>query len=192
MKIAQWVLFALLGVSSASGAETVPPDVAAFTRQFMTAMQKEGMPGMVPLLHPDAQASMKEQLLTMYRGDGKEELIRRTFGADTKLADIEALPPDQFLARAMARLNADVGDTSKLIQSLDIIGVVRERDTVYVVTRSVGEAMGQKVTSVAVTPLRRHNDQWRAMLTSTIEGTRTPPARVRENSEPPPPPPRLQ
>jgi hypothetical protein len=169
-----FVLALLLAIAAprAGAADAVPADVAAFTRSYLQTMQEKGMAGIVPLLHPDAQAAMKEQLLEPLRAPGREYAIKRDFGPDAKLAELEDMAAEDLVRKLFAARSEDLGDPGKMMQAMEIIGVVSEGETQFVVVRSVADVHGQKITNLSVTPLRRYKGEWRAMLTTTREGTR--------------------
>jgi hypothetical protein len=189
MKFISIAAVAALTISQAMAADSVPSDIAAFTREYLEAMQAKGLAGVAPLLHPEAQESLRSQLLDMYRKDKSGYQREAAFGDDVTIDELEAMSAEQFLAKAMSATADRTGDVGKMMKSIDIIGVVRDGETVHVVSRSVADVFGQKVTSIVVTPLRRYNNRWRALLTSTTEGKPTPAPRSTIGEVPPLPPP---
>ena len=183
---------AALALSRAFAAEPVPADVAEFSRTYLAALQEKGMAGIVPMLHPEAQAAFKSQLMVMYGQEGRESVVRRTFGDDMTIAKLEAMPDEEFLTRAMQSHAEYLGaDAGKSVQSIAIVGVVREGELIHVITRTVADVLGQTVTAVEVTQLKRHGKEWRALLATTFTGEprATPRPRALEGVAPPPPPP---
>ena len=165
------VLVWLLSLTFAAGAQAAASSTAeAMVKEYLTAVQTEGMMAVSRYIHPDELKRFKDMLMPWVRNDAsqKNEVIPALFGPEATLASVEALPPAQFLD-AFMRI---AGDQLKemTIGDCEIVGTVREKDMTHVVTRvkaSVKEVQISKLTVVSAKPLGK---EWKLMLSGELEG----------------------
>jgi hypothetical protein len=75
---------------------------------YMAALKKDGLTAAPGFIHPDELARFKEMLMPLVRREaaaGDTPITAALFGKDTKLAQVEAMSPPDFLrcAHAIAR-----------------------------------------------------------------------------------------
>jgi hypothetical protein len=68
-----------------------------------------------------------------------------------------------FLDGQLKAVNTTIGD-------VQILGAVREGETVHLVTRSSAGAAGIELTQLEVISLKPYEDTWRLLLSGQIEG----------------------
>lgn len=193
MKPLLFLAFAATAIARSIAAEPIPADVAAFSRNYFSTMQEKGLAGVLPFLHPEALLDYKAQVLAVYRIDKGGRMTRAVFGEKATLAELEAMPAEKFLAKALAHTSDRMGqDVGKMLQSVEVIGVVPEGELVHAVSRSVAIVFGQKITTVSVTTLKRHRGEWRAMMESKTEGEMKLDGGPLDGAPPPPPPPPIR
>ena len=186
------VLICIIGMESAVAADPIPADVRSAVDQYMVAMQKDGIAAATKFLHPEALAQFKQMFLASL----SDSTLRMAFGESATLDSVKSLPPAEFVEKMFA--SSPVNDAVKQIVSEDILGAVKEGELWHVITRTTADVAGSRVTTVAVTTLKRDGKAWKALLATTtvpLPGAKPleferPPMPDSEPPAPPPPPPR--
>ena len=158
--------FLSLAASLAHAAAT--PESAV--KEYMAALQKDGMMAVSRYLHPDELKRFKEMLLPMFRKDAtaKSEAIRGIYGAEATLASIEAMPPAEFMDGFMRLAGEQLSGAT--FGDADIIGKVSENDVVHVVTRASTKVKEIQIKTLTVVSTKKSGAEWKLMLTGELEG----------------------
>jgi hypothetical protein len=160
-------LLALL--ASATFAAETPDKVV---REYMAALQTEGMVAASRYMHPDEMARFKEMLMPLIRRDlasEKREFTTAVFGSGATLESMEKVSG----AELMTALMKLVGDKIKDIkfESVEILGSVSEAEIVHVVTRiGMSGPNGMKMRQMQVVSVKPHAGGWKLLLSGEIEG----------------------
>jgi hypothetical protein len=162
------LLASLLSMASGLAQASATPEAAV--KDYMAALQKDGMVAVSRFLHPDELKRFKEMLLPMFRKDAaaKSEVIHGIYGPEATLTSIESMPPaefmDGFMRLAGEQLSgASFGDT-------DVLGTVRENDVVHVLARATTKIKELQIKTVTVVSTRKSGVDWKLMLTGELEG----------------------
>ena len=161
----------LAGVSYDRAAQAAgTPEQTAI--DYMAALTKEGMTAVPAFIHPDELARFKEMLMPLVRREaatGDTPVTDALFGKGTKLAQVEAMSPVDFCS-ALMRVVGEKLDGVKY-GDVQVLGTVREKETVHVVARVVAEvSAGVQMKSVEVISTRKSGNDWKLLLTGQLEG----------------------
>jgi hypothetical protein len=141
----------------------------AAVSEFMTVLQKEGMSVVSRFMHPDELSRFKDMVMPWIRKDAsqKNEVITGLFGSDATLATVESMPPAQFMD-AFMRLAGD--QLKEVTFGGSVVGTVREKDMVHVVTRVTANIKEVHVNKLTVVSTKLSGKEWKLMLTGELEG----------------------
>lgn len=186
------VLMFFIGMDTAVAADQIPADVRAAVDQYMAAMQKDGLASATRFLHPEALAQFKQMFLASMAGGLRDHELRRAFGESATFESVQEIPPAEFVEKMFA--NSPVNDAMNQLVSDDILGAVREGELWHVITRTTADVAGSRVTTVAVTTLKRDGSTWKPLLATTTVplpgAARSPETEEKTLPPAPPPPPR--
>ena len=142
----------------------------AAVKEYMAALQKDGMSAVSHHLHPDELKRFKEMLLPLFRKDaaGKSEAIRGIFGPEATLISVEAMPPAEVMNGVMRLVGDQLKEAS--FGAVEIIGTVSENDIVHVVTRIETKVKEIKMRNMTVVSTKKSGAEWKLMLTGELEG----------------------
>jgi hypothetical protein len=171
MKLAIVVLCALVSLPSfaADAPAAKPEDVA---RQMMTLTKQADWPAYAKLMHPDALKEFKRMFGEMMTSEGTKELGRMFFDTPDAAA-YNAVAPDVLFVRFMTNLTKNVPQFAEALKSSEgkvIGGVAEGEDVMHVVYRGSAAAEGISVSRVNAITLRKHEGQWRVLLSGEIGG----------------------
>ncbi|MDI9237777.1 hypothetical protein QLQ15_02485 [Lysobacter sp. LF1] len=168
--IAAIALLLLAGMlpATAKDAETAE----AFVARSGKAVQEKG-PGVVAdFMHPDELArfkSMMAPILAMPEGPQADLMARAMFGPQATADSIAKLAPADFMRALLEGTMMKPGMTLKVGET-QVLGSVKEGDTVHVVTRSSATVNEVTLTSMEVVSVRPNGDGWGMLLTGNLEG----------------------
>jgi len=145
----------------------------AFGAAYVAAMQSSDWPLVASYMHPDALSDFKSAFRELSEMDPSGDALEGLFGVGDPEAFEATAPADIFSAfmgnimGAMTGLDALLSGTRT-----EFIGTVDEGglDVTHLVYRLHMDLDGVVMSEVEVMPLRRHEGQWRALLTGEIEG----------------------
>jgi len=160
------IMTLLAGVAQAAGT----PEQTAL--DYMAALKKDGMTAVPAFIHPDELARFKEMLMPLVRREaatGDTLVSDALFGKGTKLAQVEAMSPVDFCSALMRVVGEKLDDVK--YSDVQVLGTVREKDIVHVVTRVAAEvSAGVQMKSVEVISTKKSGDGWKLLLTGQLEG----------------------
>ena len=180
---------AIFATALAAAAEPARMPPEQFMREAAAAIDRDGPGAAARYMHPDALKEFKDMLLPGLRN---VRSLGSEFGADVTYEQLEAMPPREFVERALSANRNRVGPMD-IKSSTTIIGSVREGELVHFVNRTAVQFDGDESVTVEVTTLRPYGNTWGALLkTSGLRAkpikSQIPPPGVAP--PPPPPPPR--
>jgi hypothetical protein len=142
----------------------------ATVKEYMAALQKDGMVAVSRFLHPDELKRFKEMLLPMFRKDAtaKSEIIHGIYGAEATLTSVEAMPPAEFMDGFMRLAGEQLSGAT--FGDSDVLGTVSEKDVVHVLARATTKVKELQVRTVTVVSTRQSGGDWKLMLTGELEG----------------------
>ena len=157
-------------------AESVPASPAAspeaVVKQMFSVSREADWPGYVKLMHPEALAEFKKMFREIVATEVGKELGTLFF--DTKSADeYDAVESAVLFERFMKNLSVKVPQFGEALKTAEgsVVGSVPEgADLVHVVYRSSASAEGIAISRVNAVTLRKHQGEWRLLLTGNIEG----------------------
>lgn len=160
-----------LALSLPAGAQKgrSPEDVA---REMFTVTRESNWTAHTRLLHPDALAEFKRMFRELVAAEPTGEVGKLFFNA----ANVQAYDSQDagiLFERFMSNLAKIVPQFAEALKSLDgtVVGTVTEgADTVHVVYRSSASAEGMSISKVSVLTLRKHDGEWKALLSGSFEG----------------------
>lgn len=136
---------------------------------FMAAMRAGDWEAYADMMHTDALAEFQSALSGLADIDESGEVARTLFGVEDP-AELGDLTPEEFFARFMGTMSR-MPMMEGVIQSASgsVIGSVPEGDVVHVVYRISMQLEGETISKVEVAPFRKEGDEWRALLTGSIQ-----------------------
>jgi hypothetical protein len=172
MKVRATVLLvSFLSLALAAGAQsTASSSPEAVVKEYMTVLQKEGMVAVSRYFHPDELKRFKDMLMPWVRKDAsqKNEVIPGLFGTDATLASVEAMPAAQFMDVFMHLAGEQLKDVS--FGECEIVGTVREKDMVHVMTRVAAGFKEVRINKLTVVSTKPSGKEWKLMLSGELEG----------------------
>jgi hypothetical protein len=164
-------LLLALGAVPARAQTAATPE--AFAQQYFAVVRKSDWAGASALMHPDALKQLKDMFRPIVAGDQKLQVASALFGVKD-LADFESTAPGELLARLMKNTLQAAPEMAPLLASstAEMLGHVDEPKTglVHVVYRLKVTMEGVSLAKVEVLPVKRAGSEWRAMLSSDVEG----------------------
>jgi hypothetical protein len=159
--------------SLATGLAQAAGTPEAAVKEYMAALQKDGMVAVSRFLHPDELKRFKEMLLPMFRKDAaaKSEVIHGIYGAEATLTSVEAMPPAEFMDGFMRLAGEQLAGAT--FGDADVLGTVSEKDVVHVLARATTRIKELQVKTVTVVSTRKSGADWKLMLTGELEGLAT-------------------
>jgi len=164
------LIFTVLLVSFSPPSLPAASSPEQVVKEYMAALKAEGMGAVARYIHPDELKRFKAMLMPMLRRDAtqKSEVIRGLFGADATLASVEAMPPSDFLSSFMRIAGEQLEDAK--IGDVEILGSVRENETVHVVARTGTSIKGVTIKGMEVISVKRAGADWKLALSGDLEG----------------------
>jgi hypothetical protein len=162
---------ALLSLAAGLAQAATTPEITV--KEYMAALQKDGMVAVSRFLHPDELKRFKEMLLPMFRKDAaaKSEAIRGIYGPEATLASVEAMPPTEFMDGFMRLAGEQLSGAT--FGDAEVLGKVSENDVVHVVTRAATKIKEIQIKTVTVVSTKKSGADWKLMLTGELEGLAT-------------------
>ncbi|HEU0013273.1 MAG TPA: nuclear transport factor 2 family protein [Longimicrobium sp.] len=125
------------------------------------------------MMHPEALDQIKTMFTSMAAAfaDQDPDEMEQFLGVRTA-ADLEKLPAQEVFARM---LKSTVGAQEELRQVLataevTVLGSVPEGETSHVLYRNKMSMMGMEMNQVQVASVKRHEGQWKVLLTADLSG----------------------
>jgi hypothetical protein len=142
----------------------------ALVKEYMSVLNTEGMSAVARYLHPDELKRFKDMLMPWVRMDAsqKSEALHGLFGADATLAQVEAMPAERFMDAFMRLAGDQLKDVT--FGEIEIVGTVREKDVIHVVTRVAAGVKELRVNQLTVVSTKPLGKEWKLMLTGELEG----------------------
>jgi hypothetical protein len=163
---------ALLMAAPGVAAQQTPEQVVeAYFRSFITADYAAN----VALMHPEALEDMKETMsgLAALPGAADEPEFREMFGVNS-LEEFNRLTPAALFERVL-RSQLEQPEMREILSGaqVTVLGHVMEGDSmahvVYRMRMSLS-AMDMNLDQVQVAPVKRHDGEWRVLLTGSFAG----------------------
>jgi hypothetical protein len=148
------------------------PTPEALARVAAEAVKQKDWAKFASLMHPAALAEFKGMFAPLVKLDGAAEMRKMFFGVEDP-AQFDALSGEAAFERLMSNLTANVPGVSEALASSEmiIVGSLPEGDDlVHVVYHSGGKTQGIIFSKTAVMSFRRHQGEWRALLSGSLEG----------------------
>ena len=165
------VVVAMLVVAPVGAVETVAAKPEEVAHQMLALTRAGDWTGYAELLHPEALVAFQRMFREIVAGDASHEAGKQLFGV-ADLAAFDALPASEVFQRMMATLTK-IPQFAAALASAEgvIVGSVAEgSDLVHVVFRLSASAESLTFSRVSAMTLRKFDGQWRALLSSNIEG----------------------
>ena len=165
------LMAAFLSFAASLAQAAATPEAAV--KEYMAALQKDGMLVVSRFLHPDELKRFKEMLMPMFRKEAaaKSEAIRGIYGAEATLACIEAMPPADFMDGFMRLAGEQLSGAT--FGDAEMLGKISEKDVVHVVTRAATKVKEIEIKTVTVVSTKKSGAEWKLMLTGELEGLAT-------------------
>jgi hypothetical protein len=161
---------ALAAFGTAAAKEAVSPQAAAAVA--MAAAKKGDWAAYTHAMHPDALAKSKEMFGAVVAADESGRVRELFFGVgDTKSYD--ALSDSACFVALMTNLTQHMPAFAEVMKSAEfhVIGTLPEgNDQAHIVYRTDAKAEKLAITRTSVLSLRRYGNEWRMLLTGSIEG----------------------
>jgi hypothetical protein len=159
--------FFALGAGAQTPAANSPEAVVT---EYMSVLQKEGMSAVSRYFHPDELKRFKDMLMPWVRKDAsqKNEVVRGLFGSDATLASVEAMTPAEFMNGFMRLVGEQLKEVS--FSDFEIVGTVREKDMIHVVTRVAAGYKEVRINKLEVVSTKPLGKEWKLMLSGELEG----------------------
>jgi hypothetical protein len=150
-----------------------PGTPEAFALQYFNAVRKSDWAGASALMHPDALAQMKSLFRPVVAGDRQMQVATTLFGVKDVM-EFDKATGAQLFARLMQNTLQASPEVKPLLanSSAEMLGHVNEDKAalVHVVYRLTVSMEGATLAKVETLPVKRLGTQWRAMLSSDVEG----------------------
>jgi hypothetical protein len=170
MKRAVLLVAAALSMTAAPVAAQDTPE--ALAAAYMEANRSGDWFRVAALMHPEAVTSFKEMFGAIISMDGTGEFREQFFDVESDSA-FQSLAPDSLFGMFMTKLVTASPELGGMLGSSKtvVIGHVSEEalGLTHVVVRMSFDMQGMQISKIDVIPMKRHNGQWRAMLTGDIE-----------------------
>jgi hypothetical protein len=150
------------------GAAGTPETVA---RRYFESMRSGDWPTCALLMHPEALAQFKSIFTEIAVADKTGEMVKQLFGVQSA-QDLQKLAAEIMFERFFRNLTEKAPQMTAAFRAMraTMIGHVNETDDlVHVVYRLNTALQGVTVSKISAVSLKRHNDQWRVLLTGDIE-----------------------
>jgi hypothetical protein len=157
-----FLVIALVCASLGAQAAESPEDVVL---AYLATMKSDGVPAAAArFTHPDDCQALKNLLMPRIResfSKNKDDFVKDTFGEALPLADLEAMPPPDFLAKFLWRSRID----AKSFKPPRFISSTREGDVVRLVALTRTTSMDGFTTDRRdVITLRAFGDGWKMSM----------------------------
>lgn len=157
--------FSLLGLTPAFAQQT-PEQVTA---AYLDAANKSGLAGTAGYFHPDELNKFKSAFIMLFESSGDQELVQMFFGEQAALAELKAMPAEQFARRML-------GAISKLMKSEDIhftqskiVGSVKEGDAIHLLVRQYASVENIEFNSMQIVTLKPYQDSYKLMFSDKLD-----------------------
>lgn len=150
-------------------AESSPEAVAM---AYVNAM-KTDVAAAADYIHPDELQRFKgmlSPLLADAKSPDARGFAQTVFGRQATVESVAALDPLSFMRGFMDFIDRHLKSVNVKFDDLQILGSVREGETVHLVTRQSAGAGGVQMTALAVMSLKPSGDTWKLLLPGQIEG----------------------
>lgn len=164
------VLVALFGLSGAVSAESTPESVA---EAYVASIRTNGLTTATDFIHPDELQRFKEMLAPLFadpRSPAAQGIVQAVFGPQSTVESVAAMDPPTFMRAFMNFMDGQLKAVNTTIGDVQVLGAVREGDTVHLVTRSTAGAAGIQITQLEVMSLKPYQDTWKLLLSGQMEG----------------------
>lgn len=163
------VAFCLLMVSPRALAAQESPE--AFARRFADVAKRGDWQAYSQMMHPDALAALKKIFAEALSGATSGETVRKVFGV-SNATEFEALPDALVFVRLFAILEKNVPNFQSVVRSaaFEALGSIPEGEFAHVVVRTGTKMEQSGISRTSVMSLKRHEGEWKALLSTTLEG----------------------
>ena len=168
--IAVFLLATLVASSGPVAAPLSGPE--ALAERYFLSMRDKGFASGVDFMHPRALADFKAMLLPVFDAEaesGKRELLNATFGTQATIDDVRSSKPSDFM-KAFMNVVAAAGGANIQFRKIEILGSIREGETVHVLSRMTVGAGELAITMMEVISFIPHGDSWAMLLNGEMEG----------------------
>ena len=172
--MAKWLLVAAWLLSPASGvaAEVKPGSPEAAATAAMQSSQRGEWGAYTHRMHPEALARAKRMFGAVVAADASGRVGKLFFGVEDTQA-FDALSDSSLFVALMENLTHHMPAFAEAMKTAEfhVIGTLHEGEKLaHVVYRTEAKAEDLEVTRTSVLSLRRHEGEWRMLLTGNIEG----------------------
>lgn len=172
-----WRVMLIVGML---GAGTAPPSAwaqdattpEAFAARYAEIAKAGDWDTYARLMHPEALSALKKIFAEVVWTARGAEVVQKLFGLKTA-QEFDALEPAEVFSRLFARLEKSMPQFKAAAQNMDVtvVGSVPEGpDVAHVVYRTNAKVEHLGITRTSVLSLKRHDGEWRALLSGTLEG----------------------
>ena len=145
------------------------PEQAAVT--YFNTLKSDGFEAAPRFIHPKELERFKSMLLPLFTVKGSDEnLSTLFFGEEMTSSEISAMEPQDFMAGFLSVVGAQMKSSKINLGETNVIGTVREGETVHVLTRNSAGNEDFKLTKVEVISMIPDGDTWKLLLSGEMEG----------------------
>ena len=167
-KFLSYVLIAIAFVPSLAFAQKTPEQVAV---TYFDTLKSDGLETAPSFIHPKELERFKSMLLPLFTmNDSDENLSILFFGEKKSPSEISAMKPADFMAGFLSVLGTQMKSSKINLGETNVIGSVKEGETVHVLARNSAGNQDFKMTKVEVISMIPDGDTWKLLLSGEIEG----------------------
>ena len=172
MRTLRWtaVFMALVCLANPAFAQSTPESVA---EAYVAAIRTNGLTAAADFIHPDELQRFKVMVAPVFADPGSpaaKGLVQAVFGPQATVESVAAMDPTTFMRGFMGFLDGQLKATNTTVGNVQILGAVREGDTVHLVTRNSTAVAGMELTGLEVLSLKPYQETWKLLLSGEIEG----------------------